>query len=68
MNARRRLEELEARAHPAAVQSGARRRMKEHLDRIAGLRRAGATPQNNAELAAMSAALEGRRCRGEGGR
>ncbi len=38
-----------------------RERMKEHLDRLAELRRGGATFENNAELRAVRAAVERRR-------
>jgi hypothetical protein len=68
----RRLEALETRspAPPRSGASDARRRMVAHLDRLAALRRGGATVENNAELAAISAALERRRreIRGEGER
>lgn len=72
MNLQRRLEELERYRFQSRSSEGspeARRRMREHLDRIAELRRDGATPRNNAELAAMSAAVGRRRAtgRGEGG-
>ena len=72
MSVRRRLEALETR-FPALKQSsdarsGPRRRMKKHLDHLTELRRGGATVENNAELAAMSEAVERRRqeLRGEG--
>ena len=66
----RRLEALERRALGRAPEGSpdARRRRKEHLDRIAELRRGGATPQNNAELAAVGEVLRRRRDRGEGAR
>ncbi len=69
-NARRRLEGLEARARNTRPRTGspdARRRMKARLDRIAELRRGGATVENNAELAATSEAVERRRRELRGG-
>ncbi len=72
MAIRRRLEALEGRAHQRAPEGSpdTRRRMKENLDRVADLRRAGATVENNAELKAMreamSEAVRRRRGRGEG--
>lgn len=72
MNARRRLEELEARARqrPARHPSGARRRMMAHLYRLAAWRRGELGPEEAAEVEAESAAIERRRreIRGEGGR
>ncbi len=64
----RRLEALEGLAYqrPPEGSPDTRRRMKEHLDRIAELRRAGATTENNAELAAVREAVRRRRDRGEG--
>lgn len=71
MSLQRRLEDLERhrlRSRSPGGSPEARRHMKEHLDRIAELRRGGATVENNAELAAVLAALERRRAadRGEG--
>ncbi len=67
-NVHRRLEDLEGQVRqlqevPDARTSDAeiRRRMQEHLARAAELRRGGATPQNNAEFAAMIEAIERRR-------
>jgi cytochrome c556 len=75
VSTRRRLEALEARALPSrdapdAKRSDARRRMVEHLDRIAALRRGELGPEEAAEVEAMSAAVESRFAarRGEGGR
>jgi cytochrome c556 len=75
VSTRRRLEALEARAMPSrdapdAKRSDARRRMVEHLDRIAALRRGELGPEEAAEVEAMSAAVESRFAarRGEGGR
>ena len=69
-NVRRRLEDLEERARqrrPEPRSADARRRMREHLERAAELRRGGATVENNAELAGMVAATGRRReIRGEG--
>lgn len=64
----KRLEALEGRVLQRTPQGSgeARRRMKEHLDRIATLRRDGATVEDNAELATMSAAVRRRLDRGEG--
>lgn len=64
----RRVEALEGLARQRTPEGSpdARRRMKEHLDRIAELRRGGATVENNAELAAMREAICRRRGRGEG--
>ena len=71
MSVRRRLEALETRfsaPEQPASSPDTRRRMKEHLDRLTELRRGGATVENNAELAAVSEAVERRRreLRGEG--
>jgi hypothetical protein len=73
VSTRRRLEALEARAMssrdvPDAKHSDARRRMVEHLDRIAALRRGELGPEEAAEVEAMSAAAERRFAsrRGEG--
>ncbi len=72
MSLQRRLEALEGRAGQRAPEGSpdTRRRMKEHLDRIAELRRGGATFENNAELRAVGEAVERRRreIRGEGER
>lgn len=66
----RRLEALEEQVLRRAPEGSpdTRWRMKEHLDRIAELRRGGATVENNAELKAMSEAIERRAAavRGEG--
>ncbi len=70
MSLRRRLINLED-SRPAPAREGspeARQRMKEHLNRIAELRRGGATVENNAELAAMSATIRRHLDQGEGGR
>jgi hypothetical protein len=73
---RRRLEELEKRAMPRKQvleakgrQSEARRHMREHLARVAALRRGELDPEQVAEVEAVSAAFEGQRARirGEGG-
>ena len=77
MSMRRRLEALEERATPTRHvpeaephQSDARRRMTEHLDRIAALRRGELGPEEAADVEAFKAAIESRlaRIRGEGGR
>lgn len=75
MSTRRRLEALEARALPSrdapeAKPSDARRRMVEHLDRLAALRRGELGTEEAAELATANAAIEERlaQIRGEGGR
>ena len=75
MSTRRRLEALEARTlssqdAPEAKSSDARRRMVEHLDRLARLKRGDLGPEEAAEVEASSAAIEARRTelRGEGGR
>jgi hypothetical protein len=69
----RRLEALEARAMPSrdaleSEPSDARRRMVEHLDRLARLKRGELGPEE-AEVEAVHAAIESRRAqiRGEGG-
>jgi hypothetical protein len=73
---RRRLEVLEERAMPRRPvpdvklpQSDARRHMREHLARVAALRRGELDHEEAAEVAAVNAAFEGRlaRIRGEGG-
>jgi cytochrome c556 len=73
VSTRRRLEALEARAMrsadaPEAKRSDARRRMVEHLDRMARLKRGELGPEEAAEVEAANAALEARlaRMRGEG--
>jgi hypothetical protein len=73
VSARRRLEALEARAlpspdAPASDDSDARRRMVEHLDRLAALRRGELGPEEAAEVEAYTAAVKGRFAsrRGEG--
>jgi hypothetical protein len=70
----RRLEHLEDRAKryvPEAKlhQSDARRHMREHLARVAALRRGRLDPEQAAEVEAVNAAFESRlaRIRGEGG-
>ena len=75
MSTRRRLEALEARTMPSrdvpeAKPSDARRRMVEHLDRVAALRRGELGPEEAAEVEAANDAFEGRLAqrRGEGGR
>jgi hypothetical protein len=75
VSTRRRLEALEARAMPSrdAPESGpsdARRRMTEHLDRLAALRRCELGPEEAAEVEALNAAIEERLAqhRGEGRR
>jgi len=75
VSARRRLEALEARAMPSrdapeAKPSDARRRMVEHLDRLAALRRGELGPEEAAEVEAANHAIESRlaQLRGEGGR
>ena len=75
MSARRRLEALEERAMPSrdapeSEPSDARRRMVEHLDRLAALRRGELGLTEAAEVEAATAAIEGRlaQIRGEGGR
>ena len=75
MSTRRRLDALEERAMPGrdapdAKPSDARRRMVEHLDRLAALRRGELGPAEAAEVEALNAAFEGRLAqrRGEGGR
>jgi hypothetical protein len=69
----RRLEALEERAMPRlhvpeAKPSDVRRRMVEHLDRLAALRRGELGPEEAARVDAMSAAAESRFAsrRGEG--
>jgi hypothetical protein len=75
VSTRRRLEALEARAMPGrdapeAQPSDARRRMVEHLDRLAALRRGELGPEEAAEVEAANDAIERRlaQIRGEGGR
>ena len=60
MSIRRRLEALEGRIPPPQASSGVSERMRAHLERVAALRRAGATPENNAELRAFRIALDRR--------
>jgi hypothetical protein len=76
VNVRRRLELLEDRAMPRQQvpeakphQSDARRHMREHLARVAALRRGELGPEEAAEVEAVSAAFKVRlaRIRGEGG-
>lgn len=73
MSTRRRLEALEARAMPSrdapdAKWSDARRRMVEHLDRMAKLKRGELGPEEAAAVDAANAAFEARlaQMRGEG--
>lgn len=75
MSMRRRLETLEEQVMPGRhvpeaklLQSDARRRMTEHLGRVAALRRGELRPEEAAEVEAVNAAFEGRlaRRRGEG--
>ena len=75
MSVRSRLEVLEARAMssrdaPDAKRSDARRRMVEHLDRMARLKRGELEPEEAAEVEAYTAAVERQFAlrRGEGGR
>lgn len=72
MNARKRLEDLEARARqrPSVGPSGARRRMVGHLYRLAASRRGELSPDEAAEVEADNAAVRQRLAsrRGEGGR
>jgi hypothetical protein len=77
MSMRRCLETLEKRAMPRRHvpdvklrQSDARRHMREHLGRVAALRRGELGPEEAAEIEAVSAAFEGRwgQIRGEDGR
>jgi hypothetical protein len=72
---RRRLEALEEQAMPRRLvpeakphQSDARRHMREHLGRVAALRRGELGPEEAAEVEAMSAAIKSRlaQIRGEG--
>ena len=65
----RRLEALEEQVLRRAPEGSPniRRRMKEHLDRIAELRRGGATVENNAELKAVNEAVERRAAAVRGG-
>ena len=75
MTMRRRLEALEERAMPRRHvreaelrQSDARRHMREHLARVAALRRGELGPDEAAEVEAVSAAIKRRlaQIRGEG--
>ena len=75
MSMRRRLEALEERAMPRRHfpeakphQSDARRHMREHLGRVAALRRGELGPEEAAEVEAVSAAIKSRlaQIRGEG--
>ena len=75
MSMRRRLEDLEGRAAQRSVPEqlrswGARQRMKEHLDKVAKLRRGELDPEEVVEVEAMSAAIKSRLAsrRGEVGR
>jgi hypothetical protein len=75
VSTRRRLEALEARTMPSrdvpeAKPSDARRRMVEHLDKLAALRRGELGPEEAAEVEAANHAIESRmaQIRGEGGR
>ena len=72
---RRRLKALEEQAMPRQHvteaklhQSDARQRMRDHLGRVAALRRGELGPEEAAEVEAVSAAIEGRlaQIRGEG--
>ena len=76
MSVRSRLESLEERAmqrqHVTEAkqhQSDARRRMRDHLGRVAALRRGELGPKEAVEVEAINAAFEDRlsRIRGEGG-
>jgi hypothetical protein len=74
VSTRRRLEALEARTLPSpdapeAEPSDARRRMVEHLDKLAALRRGELGPEEAAEIEAANVAIEARlaQIRGEGG-
>lgn len=69
VNARKRLEDLEARARPSAGPSDARRRMVAHLYRLAAWRRGELGPEEAAEAEADNAAARARLAsrRGEGG-
>lgn len=60
MSVRRRLEALEAHTPPAPRSSDACRRMTEHLDRLAALRRGELGPDEAAEVRATNAALQER--------
>jgi hypothetical protein len=75
VSARRRLKVLEARTLPSpgapeAEPADARRRMVEHLDELAALRRGELGPEEAAEVEAANHAIESRmaQIRGEGGR
>ena len=75
MSTKRRLEALEARTFssqeaPEAKPSDARRRMVEHLDKLAALRRGELGPEEAAEVEAANHAIESRmaQIRGESGR
>jgi hypothetical protein len=76
MSLRRRIEILEEQAMPRQHvteakpdQSDARQHMREHLARVAALRRGELDPEQAAEVEAVSAAFESRlaQIRGEGG-
>jgi hypothetical protein len=76
VSVRRRIEVLEEQAKPRQHvpeaklhQSAARRHMREHVARVAELRRGELDPEQAAEVEAVSAAFKGRlaRIRGEGG-
>lgn len=63
MSISRRLEALEEKIRPHPVHAGssaARERMREHLDRIAALRRGESSEEEEAEVEAVSAAVERR--------
>ena len=70
-NVHKRLEDLEGRQRQASPRrsSDARRRMKEHLDRLAALRRGELGEEEAAEVEATNTAIERRiaQIRGEGG-
>jgi cytochrome c556 len=71
VSTRRRLEALEARAMPSrdapdAKRSDARRRMVEHLDRMARLKRGELDPEEAAEVEAFTAAVKVRLASGWG--
>ncbi|MDP9410793.1 MAG: hypothetical protein M3R38_10890 [Actinomycetota bacterium] len=64
---RDRLKALEARTPPTPCPSDARRRMTEHLDRLAALRRGELSEEEAAEVRATNAALEERLASRRGG-
>jgi hypothetical protein len=68
MNLRRRLEDLERLPPrtPRGPSAQARGRMREHLDRVAALRRGELGPEGAADVEATSAALERRLASGRG--